>query len=286
MNANLRIAILLILSVIAGIILADEAAKAAPATRPSITHVISAQSQVGKTFNSKQGAYGTVTDFVIDLQQGRVALIVFDDLRTSVAKSIRGVLPPSALYLDQNTWRIKPDVTEKQLAAAREFTVHVEKSGFQRDRIRDLRQVFNSKAGEQNKAASTQRPLGKLVLWSALRATKIMDEGDAVVGHVRDLGMSPETGEILYVAMNQDGEHQTSKNHFPIPLSAVVVDEQDKAWVIELPKQEIEERESVSSDTWPLKVSEAWIEYVHVRYGNSERSGVQTERKAKPATEQ
>ncbi|MEO8495020.1 MAG: PRC-barrel domain-containing protein [Planctomycetota bacterium] len=279
MNIPLRIALLGTLSLLTGMLFAEEPATSLEAARPLVNRVVAAGTLVGTDLGSKRYQLGNVSDLVIDLQRGRVALLIFVNNDLPVDKPERTALPMSAVSFDGKAWQLKSRVNDQQIAAAKRFAYESTGLAFHRESVRQLRLAFgiDSDGGEPEAELDSR---DKLALWSDVRESKLLDVNGAVAGNIEDLGIAPESGEILYAAIDMGQAGVERKFLYPVPLSAFVVTDASKPWRIELPQLELRDMDSFARDQWPTEVSRGWVEYVHVRYGNSERSGVQSKLKA------
>lgn len=120
----------------------------------------------------------------------------------------------------------------------------------------------------------------------------IHDDHGKKVGRIQDFAISAEGNRIGYaaVAMHETADKESSdeadKLH-AVPLGAFVVKPGAKAWVLELPEGIFANTPAFKRDgEWPQKISRAWIEYVHVRYGRPAVGGVRTEERGESGQKQ
>lgn len=114
MNTRIRVAVLGTLSVIAGTLLAEEPTKLSQ-TQPKIERVVPAGSLIGSELNSKEHHLGTVSDYVIDLTTGHIALILVTNNDTPVDAPERTALPSAKVSFDGKAWQLTPDVSDLQV---------------------------------------------------------------------------------------------------------------------------------------------------------------------------
>ncbi len=285
MNIRIRAALLGTLSLIVGTLFAEEPT-ATPTIPPKIERVVGADSLIGSELKSETHHLGVVSDYVIDLATGHIALILVVNNDTPVDIPERMALAPSNLSFDGTYWRLADNVSDEQLATAKRISHEAADRISHRKAIRELYLALGCEL-YWNTAAERQEPLGdELSLWSELRQTKLVDSDGTVAGGLEDLGIAPNTGQIAYAAIDV-GQSATAGNVlYAIPLSALVVPNLKKPWQIELALGELQSMETFPRDKWPTEVSRGWVEYVHVRYGNSALSGVQSKVKAESPREE
>jgi hypothetical protein len=97
------------------------------------------------------------------------------------------------------------------------------------------------------------------------------------MGRIVDFAVARDTGLIAYAAMACSCLPDTADKLYPIPLSALVVKPDAKAWILELPIDVLAGTPTFPVNDWPEKVERGWVEYVHVRYGRSAFGGVRSQ---------
>jgi sporulation protein YlmC with PRC-barrel domain len=68
---------------------------------------------------------------------------------------------------------------------------------------------------------------------------------------------------------------QDERPRLLIPLSAYVKSDQDRTWLLELPRKELDVEKRVAPNALPQEMPRTWIEYVSVRYGADVEKGIQ-----------
>ncbi|HUG66527.1 MAG TPA: hypothetical protein VMM76_02170 [Pirellulaceae bacterium] len=280
MNTQIRVAVLGILSVIAGTLLAEEPTTLPKTTQPKIERVVPAGSLIGSELSSKEHHLGTVSDYVIDLTTGHIALILVTNNDTPVDAPEQTALPSAKVSFDGKEWQLKSKLSETQLAAAKRFAHEGTGKTFHREGVRQLYLALGSEPYWAVTEKERYAPRDQMALWSELRAIKLLDSHGAVAGAIEDIGIAPDHGQIAYAAVDVGQAGVARKSLYAVPLAAFVVPDVKAPWQIELTQVELQNMETFPRDKWPTEVSRGWVEYVHVRYGNSALSGVQTKLKA------
>jgi sporulation protein YlmC with PRC-barrel domain len=125
-------------------------------------------------------------------------------------------------------------------------------------------------------------PQDEAYAFASLKSLKEMPVTNAAgedVGKIVDFAIARDTGLIAYAALACSCLPDTADKLYPIPLSALVVKPEAKAWILELPLDVLAGTPTFQVNEWPEKIERAWVEYVHVRYGRSPFGGVRSEAK-------
>ncbi|MGE0610054.1 MAG: hypothetical protein AB7O62_23385 [Pirellulales bacterium] len=114
--------------------------------------------------------------------------------------------------------------------------------------------------------------------WNKLNEQEVRAPDNQRLGRIADLAIVPDTGAIAYVAL-ETPDSRTNTFH-PVPLSAFIVPPGQKDWLLELPRENINETATFTLPDWPQTIDRGWAEYVFVRYGRSPFDGVGDELRA------
>ncbi len=123
-----------------------------------------------------------------------------------------------------------------------------------------------------------QKALGGSPGFAEIQGEKIHNTKGKSLGTLDDLAIDLTSGIIAYAAVSNP--ELAKEEHLPIPLSAFVVKPDADAWILELPDDILVETPRIPRADWPEKIDRGWVEYVHVRYGQSPFGGVRRELRA------
>jgi sporulation protein YlmC with PRC-barrel domain len=107
---------------------------------------------------------------------------------------------------------------------------------------------------------------------TVLSATTLM--GDEVkntagekLGDVEELMIDLQQGRIAYAVLSFGGIAGIGDKLFAIPWSALTVDTNDKCFILDVPKERLENAEGFDKDNWPDMANYSWGTQVYEYYG-------------------
>lgn len=217
-----------------------------------------------KTVDASGKAVGRVADVALDLDSGRLALLL-------VAPPLSGAMHLLALPAEG----VQPGVMTLAVPSASDA---IENSPRYRlmagpeTLTRDWAAKSYEHFGREPLWAIDDADDRRLTLASTLFDLPVTDSSGKELGRIEDLALVLDQAAVGYVALRMNG--QPRGKMFPVPLSAVVIDPETGNWVLELPKGVLANAPSFDANQWPERIERGWVEYVHVRYGASPFSGV------------
>jgi sporulation protein YlmC with PRC-barrel domain len=238
---------------------------------PQLEAVQQATALLGKPVRTADGQVaGTTDDLLLDLNEGRVALVIAKTDRTGSQNLL--AFPPAVLSYDPTTREVTAKVTAHQAQSAPAWNKTEKPDAAQ---LAAIYQHFNQTPYEREKAGTepaAEGPHGFATLTAVNGVTVNNARGDTL-GTVKDLAVALDQGLIAYVAMACSCFDDAGGKLFPVPLTAFVVKPEEKAWILELPLEVLANTPTFSEQNWPEKIERGWVEYVHVRYGRSPFGG-------------
>lgn len=233
---------------------------------PQLDGVQQANALIGKSIQMPGArAQAKVEDVLLDLNTGRVAVVVFKAEGQS-----QFALPPTALSVDAKTKSLTSKVTSEQLKTAAWDAGQSDKQ-----QLDKLYQLFGQEAYPQKQEPAGKRVDRKLVSVAKLQGVPVHNTKGEPLGAVSDVGIALNEGLIAYVAVSCSCFDDAGGKLFPVPLSAFVIKPDSKAWILELPLDVLANTPTFAEKHWPEKIDRGWVEYVHVRYGRSPFGGAQ-----------
>jgi sporulation protein YlmC with PRC-barrel domain len=203
--------------------------------------VQSARGLLGLTVKSGQGeVFGKIQDVGLDIGTGTVATIFVKPAGTKDGTDEYVTIPIRAL-----TWSPKSQ---------------------------DV--VLEGSISAEPKEPADPDAKSQVILLSSASKIAVHNAQGEKLGQVVDFALARQKGLIAFAVFVREGEKSTD-TRYPIPLSAFVVPDSAKHWILDLPDDVLTSTPTFKQDAWPTTISGAWTEYVHVRYGRSPFGGVQ-----------
>lgn len=219
----------------------------------------------------------TATDFVVDLFDGRIVLVL---ARPASEPSLSTVVFPWRRVVRTKHGREgNIDLSLERLAAAGGSAETNVPEHVTREWLGKLAERLQLRSGgkETGNRWPDSAPVLKnestyLVFWSRLKGTPVENTKQAILGKIEDLAVALPSGRVGYAALVETGASE--KQARPVPLSAFVVQPGHQTWLLELPDPILKNTVVFSLREWPEVLDRGWVEYVHTRYGQPTFAGV------------
>lgn len=100
---------------------------------------------------------------------------------------------------------------------------------------------------------------------SDMIGTDVVDAQGDSLGEVEEVVIDPNTGRIAYVVVSFGGFLDIGKKLFAIPFKALKYDWDENEYMLDTPKEQLEEAPGFDEDHWPT-MSEQWNRDIHKYY--------------------
>ena len=104
-----------------------------------------------------------------------------------------------------------------------------------------------------------------------LRASDMIDtdvvspQGDSI-GEVKEVVIDPNTGRVAYAVVSFGGFLGMGEKLFAIPFKALQYNWTENEYVLDVPRERLEEAPGFDDDNWPMMADEQWNRDVHTYY--------------------
>lgn len=103
---------------------------------------------------------------------------------------------------------------------------------------------------------------------SSLSGTKVKNEADETVGHIKDLMIDVNTGEVMYAVLSVDtGFLNLESKYFAVPLQSMRFDTDRENAVMDISKERLESSPGFDKNDWPDYPQVKFIDEVYSYYG-------------------
>ncbi len=117
------------------------------------------------------------------------------------------------------------------------------------------------------KQADPDRRFRRVLSASSLSGDKVKNTSGESLGKVDELMIDLETGRVAYVVLSYGGVLGMGNKLFAVPWNAFRIDEDDKAFVLNVDKQRLENAPGFDKDNWPDMADATWSATVYEFYG-------------------
>ncbi len=117
------------------------------------------------------------------------------------------------------------------------------------------------------KQSDPGRKFRRVLSASTLTGDKVKNLCGEDIGKVDELMIDLEAGRIAYVVLSYGGVLKMGNKLFAIPWNAFQIDEDQKAFVLDMDKQRFENAPGFDKDNWPDMADRTWGASIYEFYG-------------------
>ena len=101
---------------------------------------------------------------------------------------------------------------------------------------------------------------------STLDGDKVVNSAGEDLGKIEDIMLDVTSGRIAYGVLSFGGFLGMGDKLFAIPWSALTLDAANKCFVLDVPKERLENAPGFDKDHWPAMADRSWASGVHAYY--------------------
>ena len=117
------------------------------------------------------------------------------------------------------------------------------------------------------KKEDPDRRFRRVLSASTLSGDKVIDPAGENLGKVSELMIDLHSGRVAYVVLSYGGVLGMGNKLFAVPWRAFRIDEDQKAFVLNINKQRLEQAPGFDKDNWPDMTSDSWASTIYQFYG-------------------
>jgi sporulation protein YlmC with PRC-barrel domain len=117
--------------------------------------------------------------------------------------------------------------------------------------------------------ADKSGPGPRLMTASTLEGNKVVNLQGETLGEIREIMLDVPRGRIAYAVMASGGLLGIGDKLFALPFSALTLDTDRKCFVIDAPKEKVQNAPGFDKDHWPDSADLTWQKAVHSHYGSA-----------------
>ena len=106
----------------------------------------------------------------------------------------------------------------------------------------------------------------RLLSSSSITGTSVRNAAGESLGDIKDLMINPRTGEINYAVLSFGGFLGIGDKYFAIPWTSFTTDRNNEEFVLDIPKDRLENAPGFDKDNWPSDANDAYFTSVNQHY--------------------
>ena len=114
-------------------------------------------------------------------------------------------------------------------------------------------------------SATGYRP--RLLSSSSLTGDNVVNSQGESLGDIKDFMIDLDTGSIAYAVLSFGGVLGMGDKYFAVPFEALRVDTTHERFVLDVPKERLENAPGFSHDNWPQHADDSFLNEVYNYYG-------------------
>ena len=107
---------------------------------------------------------------------------------------------------------------------------------------------------------------------STLQDENVVNGKNEDIGTIEDFMIDLGSGRVNYAVLSFGGFLGMGDKLFAIPFQALKVDTENERFVLDVPKERLENAPGFDEDNWPEFGDEQWARTIHTHWGTSPRS--------------
>ena len=111
----------------------------------------------------------------------------------------------------------------------------------------------------------------KLLSASSIIGDEVRNRADEDLGKIEDLMIDTRDGRVAYAVLSFGGLMDIGDKLFAVPMEALRLDNAEKCFLLDKPKEELKNAPGFDKDEWPDTASPVWQQKVHTYYGVEQR---------------
>lgn len=102
-----------------------------------------------------------------------------------------------------------------------------------------------------------------------LQGDDVINTQSEKLGTLEDIMIDVRTGRVAYAVLSFGGILGMGEKLFAIPWSALTLDADQKCFVLDVPKERLEQAPGFDKDHWPSMADENWASQIYAFYNQS-----------------
>jgi sporulation protein YlmC with PRC-barrel domain len=100
-----------------------------------------------------------------------------------------------------------------------------------------------------------------------LEGNQVVNSEGEDLGEIEDIMLDVPNGRIAYAVLSFGGFMGVGEKLFALPWQALTLDADNKCFVLDVPKERLQNAPGFNKDHWPAMADMAWASEIHKYYG-------------------
>lgn len=107
----------------------------------------------------------------------------------------------------------------------------------------------------------------RVVRASKIQGKSVKNPAGEALGKIEDIMIDTMSGRITYAVLSFGGFLGVGNKLFAIPFEALAINQRDRHFVLDIPKEKLERAPGFDKDDWPDMANQTWGFQVYTYYG-------------------
>lgn len=102
---------------------------------------------------------------------------------------------------------------------------------------------------------------------NTLIGNDVFNHNDEDLGEIKEIMLAMRSGKVAYAVLSFGGILGMGEKLFAVPWAALILDTQNKRFVLNVEKETLKNAPGFDKDNWPNMADASWTKEIHSYYG-------------------
>src|SRR5579884_2304978 len=112
-----------------------------------------------------------------------------------------------------------------------------------------------------------RKPYRRVLSASTLKGDAVKNRSGEDLGKIDEIMIDVPTGRVAYAVLSFGGVLNMGNKLFAVPWSVLTLDEDEKEFILDVPKERLENAPGFDKDNWPDMADQTWAREIDDYYG-------------------
>lgn len=217
--------------------------------------------------NSKNEKLGRVEELGVDVESGRVTMVIINSGGVLGVGGRSIAVPPRAFSYDASGKALRLDVDPEKLKSAPEFKMSNWKDAAQTNRVLEMDRYYGQEPGLAGAREATNPPLDRIEKAGRVIGFPVVNRENKKLGQVDNLIIDLPNGRIVHVVVSSGGLLGVGDSLNAVPPHAFRYTSDGDALQINLTKEELTRAPGFKKTEWPDFSDPTYSEKIYRAHG-------------------